>query len=162
MGTGDNTFIIHNPDTSGNFYCNVYFSLFYVSGTKNWKYLVGTGEKQAGSGHPCWFCGVISLFSWIRSHFNSVRVYLNARICCLFSVLSTLSGIRSDFNPVSLYFNARNRCLFNVIFTFSCIRSHFFPVIGGQQLNYACIGCFFSVISIFHGSGPTLTHLVPT
>ena len=36
-----------------------------------------------------------------------------------------------------------------VIFTFSCIRSHFFTVIGKQQLNYARICCFISVIPIY-------------
>ena len=39
------SFTVYNPDTSGKFYCTVYFSLFHVSGTKNLKYLAGTGEN---------------------------------------------------------------------------------------------------------------------
>ena len=45
VGSGDNSLIVYNPDTSDKFYCRVYFSLFHVSGTKNLKYLVGTGEN---------------------------------------------------------------------------------------------------------------------
>ena len=70
------------------------------------------------------FC-VISNLSWIRPHINSVDAYLNARIRCFFNVFSN----------------------FNVIPIFSGIRSHYFPFTGGQQLNYARICCFVSVIS---------------
>ena len=131
-----------------------------------------TGAKQAGTGHPRCFFGVILIFSRIRCHFNSVRVYLiacirrflgvpsnrsnfnivsiytNAGNRCLFIVIFILSSIRSHLFPFNL--NTRNRCSFSIILIFSGIRSHVFPSISGQQLNYARI-CCFNVILNFSG-----------
>ena len=113
------------------------------------------GGQQLNYACICRF-NVILIFLGIRSRFfpfTGGQKLNYARICCFVSVISNLSRIEPHLKSVDAYLNARILCFFNVfsnfnvIPIFSGIRSHSFPFTGGQQLNYACICCFVSVIS---------------